>query len=496
MIFLDRILAFVRTLPDAGSPPAEFNGGALRQKLEQVLEQRNAAPEEVDWWQTRDVLFFSCLAESLCQTFSVTSTTQLEQLLVLSFSSPTLADFGGSAVRFARFQKLTQEAIHRADAGSSITAPEIILYLHELHVITQCPVGWALTPAGRVLKPLASPEARRWLLHLEVQQSLGADDRWRTHRTILLLILERGGLGTAVGYVDPSSKMTDLTRLSQMGVFIKDAPDECNLSASARPLLEELVADPPTSLAILARTLTQDAQDHAFQPYLGVPTSSRIADHLLFARMVAHEIRNAIVPVKTTLQHLFEDLPQQPNQPALAHHRNRMERGIDRVLHFVEEQVHTAARGLPPLGPFSLQESVQQAILRTETERNGRVTVDVRSLPEVQLTGLREPFILVLINLLRNAAQAQLSRPVKIQLHGSVSDEHLHLFVDDDGPGVPLPDRQRIFESGYSTHNSTGQGLAIAQQVIREMRGEVTCDTAPTGGARFILRIPIPPRTP
>lgn len=72
------------------------------------------------------------------------------------------------------------------------------------------------------------------------------------------------------------------------------------------------------------------------------------------------------------------------------------------------------------------------------------------------------------------------------------------ILFDDSGPGVPEPDRGRIFErfaTGNATRKTasgtgTGLGLALVAETISAHHGRVTCSDSPSGGARFIVTIP------
>ncbi|POG54830.1 sensor histidine kinase [Haloferax marisrubri] len=62
-------------------------------------------------------------------------------------------------------------------------------------------------------------------------------------------------------------------------------------------------------------------------------------------------------------------------------------------------------------------------------------------------------------------------------------------FVEDDGPGIPPEEQERIFESGYTTDpRGTGLGLAIVAGVADAHGWEVTATTGEKGGARFEFR--------
>jgi len=99
----------------------------------------------------------------------------------------------------------------------------------------------------------------------------------------------------------------------------------------------------------------------------------------------------------------------------------------------------------------------------------------------------------VLVNLLENAA-----------VHGGgatlvrVDRERaavVRISVEDTGPGVPLEDRERIFERFARLRQSrrgTGLGLAIVSEHVRAINGRVWAEEGPGGsGARFVVELPV-----
>ena len=63
--------------------------------------------------------------------------------------------------------------------------------------------------------------------------------------------------------------------------------------------------------------------------------------------------------------------------------------------------------------------------------------------------------------------------------------------MEDNGPGVPEPDRQRIFDP-YVTHREggTGLGLAIVRKIVIDHGGDVTVGQSRLGGACFTVELP------
>ena len=100
---------------------------------------------------------------------------------------------------------------------------------------------------------------------------------------------------------------------------------------------------------------------------------------------------------------------------------------------------------------------------------------------------------LVLKNLLYNAARYA-KRDIRVAF--CVRDGVNQLLVDDDGPGIPEEDRQRVFKSFVQLENignkktGFGLGLAIVKRAIEWHSGEVVISQSPLGGARFCATWP------
>jgi two-component system CitB family sensor kinase len=106
--------------------------------------------------------------------------------------------------------------------------------------------------------------------------------------------------------------------------------------------------------------------------------------------------------------------------------------------------------------------------------------------------------VTLLGNLIDNAIDASAESAggrVTVSLHPD--GDHLLIQVADTGPGLPDHLVDSAFTRGWSTKVSTdvggrGIGLALVYQVVRRHNGTVQVTTAPTGGAIFTVRLPIP----
>jgi signal transduction histidine kinase len=111
--------------------------------------------------------------------------------------------------------------------------------------------------------------------------------------------------------------------------------------------------------------------------------------------------------------------------------------------------------------------------------------------PELTLACAAEDFEEMFLALVDNAAKWAGSRVrISVEAHG----EELRLLIDDDGPGVPHSERNRVFEAGARLDEATpgtGFGLSIASEIAGLYGGRVWIEASPLGGARACLELPM-----
>ncbi len=100
----------------------------------------------------------------------------------------------------------------------------------------------------------------------------------------------------------------------------------------------------------------------------------------------------------------------------------------------------------------------------------------------------------VLVNLLQNAARyAPDGGPIRVE--ASVAADSVEIRVIDHGPGVPEPERLRIFEPYNRARpgvrgSGSGLGLAISRGFVAAHGGTLDVETTPGGGATFVVTLP------
>jgi len=150
------------------------------------------------------------------------------------------------------------------------------------------------------------------------------------------------------------------------------------------------------------------------------------------------------------------------------------------------------------LHPINLDDVAREAI-----ERAGpmvkRVGLDLRAnvgRKRLTISGDTDRLIQLVLGLVENAIRHSPSAS-SVTIGTSISEGFASIWVDDEGPGVPLSERERIFEPFYRgagqarSHGGAGLGLAIARSIAGAHNGTIAAETAVGGGARMIVRIPL-----
>ena len=101
----------------------------------------------------------------------------------------------------------------------------------------------------------------------------------------------------------------------------------------------------------------------------------------------------------------------------------------------------------------------------------------------------------VFINLVTNAVKYSDKEEPKLHIACTVEGATLNVIFHDNGPGIPKGEQNVIFEKFSKLSNATGStgvglGLAISQEIMRNLGGVLVCLDSPSG-AKFLVRIPI-----
>ena len=219
--------------------------------------------------------------------------------------------------------------------------------------------------------------------------------------------------------------------------------------------------------------------------------------------VVAHEIRNPLMIIKTSLRTLRRD-DARPEQVKAA--TKDIDEEVGRLNHIVSEVLDFARPIKFDLGPVDLNALAEDAV-RAAVAANGhdgiRLDLD-RSIPV--LTTDAERLRQALINILGNAIQAVDGQDGKqpapdrdaIRLHTfRVDARRVAIIVSDKGSGIAPEDLPRVFDPYFTTRRTgTGIGLAISRNIIEGLGGRITVASAHAQGTEVRIELPLDAPTP
>jgi two-component system, OmpR family, sensor kinase len=140
---------------------------------------------------------------------------------------------------------------------------------------------------------------------------------------------------------------------------------------------------------------------------------------------------------------------------------------------------------------------VDVAALLRELAATDPSAPELGELADGRVAGDRELLARVVRNLLANARRH--AGRGRVVLSATPSAEGIAVTVDDDGPGIPAGERERVFERFHRVDTARGRdgggsglGLAISDEIVRAHGGRIWAEESPLGGARVAFQLPRP----
>ena len=216
-----------------------------------------------------------------------------------------------------------------------------------------------------------------------------------------------------------------------------------------------------------------------------------------FAADAAHELRTPLAALKVHAQNAARASSAAERDASL----RRMLIGLERTIHLAEQMLAFSRAGVPgepvQLGPVSLPRLVADALETLQSRvRERAIKVNVLCTPpgEIEVHGDRQKLGSLVSNLLDNAVRhVPEGSVVEVVLRHDAGETSL--AVTDEGPGIPVALRERVFESYYripgSTGSGSGLGLAIVKEIALAHGARVELAEGPGGrGTRVVVHFP------
>lgn len=224
--------------------------------------------------------------------------------------------------------------------------------------------------------------------------------------------------------------------------------------------------------------------------------SERMAVIGRLAAGVAHEINNPLAFVASNLRFVREEVGDSAEEVKEA--LEETSQGVERIAAIVRDLKSFARSGTDEHDAVTELHAVIAEAARLASVRTTAVEISVELPPELASTIVPQSrLIQVLINLFVNAADALMSPEIghpRIEVTGRREGGRLQIMVADNGPGIPAHVQARMFEPFFTTKpvgRGTGLGLAMSQEYVRRLGGDLKFESSEGVGTRFIIEMPV-----
>jgi len=266
-------------------------------------------------------------------------------------------------------------------------------------------------------------------------------------------------------------------------------------------LIIGIIVIPLLSYGIARYRLSQfkSLEDERATLYESVAQSQKMAAIGRLAASVAHEINNPLAIIEAQAGVLSDIVKEHSEFPSSAEFRSRIDKihaQVERGRKVTHRLLGFSRRVGPELEPVDVVAALEETIGFVEKD------LEVSRVQVIRNYGSDIPIIRsslaqmqqVFLNLINNALDA-IYDGGELRLSVDRSDDGVIVKVGDTGPGIAEKDLKKIFEPFFSTKSgatqNTGLGLAICQEIMRNLNGRIDVNSTIGIGTEFSLWFPL-----
>jgi signal transduction histidine kinase len=228
-----------------------------------------------------------------------------------------------------------------------------------------------------------------------------------------------------------------------------------------------------------------------------VSHEQRLSELGLLAAGIAHEIHNPLGSVRLGVQGLAREIREARITPEqIAEYMGLIDQEIDNCIAVTRRLLLLARPPTNSLQLVVLGEAMTDTLRLLEFDAQGR---NIRQQIEVAATQLRvladeAEIRMIFLNLVQNAHHA-MPEGGTLTARISEADGQALIEIADTGIGMDPEHVARIFDPFFSRRADgvagTGLGLTIVKNFVERMAGDIRVESAPDGGTRFLIRLPL-----
>jgi signal transduction histidine kinase len=319
-------------------------------------------------------------------------------------------------------------------------------------------------------------------------------------------------------YLNPQAeKMAGVTSASALGRFCGDVLKPCAGKDGRRPCetacpilaarergqaqATEFLDKPDgtkRTVIITAAPMVDGLQVQVMRDETDLESARRARDSIL--ANISHEFRTPLAAQLASLELLEDNLEAMPREQ-LQDLVSSLQRGTLRLTRLIDNLLESVRIESGQLGiraqALSLEDVIRDAGELVEGLLGQRDQSLEVALPEYlpDVVGDAPRLTQVFVNLLANANKFG-PEGSTIRISGELAGPEVNVWVEDEGPGVPDPERGSIFERFYRAADQEpeprglGLGLWIVKSIVERHGGRVAAERTPAGRTRFTVTLP------
>lgn len=212
------------------------------------------------------------------------------------------------------------------------------------------------------------------------------------------------------------------------------------------------------------------------------------------AKQVAHEIKNPLTPMKLSIQYLQKAIDN--NSPQVkemtANVAKTLIEQIDHLSKIASDFSQFANIGNQRNEVFDLHEVLYSLASLYDPMENVNFSWEPVG-HKVMLYADKTQLNRLFTNLMQNAIEAPENQHKRtIDVHEHVDGDYLVVSIRDNGGGIPVHTRDKIFMPNFTTKSSgTGLGLAMSKSIAEQSHGDIWFETSDGEGSTFFVKLPL-----
>jgi signal transduction histidine kinase len=198
--------------------------------------------------------------------------------------------------------------------------------------------------------------------------------------------------------------------------------------------------------------------------------------------LTRHDVRNKLLAVTGNA---FLLKKKHPDQADIIDGLRKMEQSCKEIGEILEFAKMYEQLGVQELTYISVEEKLNEALTLFSGSLNLKVINDCHGLTLLADSFVRQLFFNLIDNSIKHGKKA-----TSIKVSYEKDQEGLNLIYEDNGIGIPVDNKPKLFKSGFSTGGSSGYGLYLIRKMVEVYGWAIQENGEPDKGAQFNITIP------